>query len=170
MSQFEFTPEKTYEFLLKQANGMALLIRGLEKKKAFQHVSMAQMARELAMQGYEEINAQRDINEKLTNEIMALEAERDALKAERDDIQARLDAELANGWQGKWHKAIQCGAAVERQRDDLRAELEALKAELEAARKQEPVGYFYLLDFSDTTIYQDKLGDENFAPLYAERY
>lgn len=40
-------------------------------------------------------------------------------------------------------------------------------AELEAALKQEPVGYFYLLDFSDTTIYKDKEGDENYAPLYA---
>lgn len=41
------------------------------------------------------------------------------------------------------------------------------KPELEAARKQEPVGYFYLLDFSDTTIYQDKSKDDNFSPLYA---
>jgi hypothetical protein len=50
---------------------------------------------------------------------------------------------------------------------DMRDERDALKAELEAAREQAPVGYFYLLDFSDTTIYKDKEGDENYAPLYA---
>ena len=49
----------------------------------------------------------------------------------------------------------------------IRSERDALKAELDAARKQAPVGYFYLLDFSDTTIYKDKEGDENYAPLYA---
>ncbi len=49
----------------------------------------------------------------------------------------------------------------------LSSEKAALSAQLEAARKQEPVGYFYLLDFSDATIYQDKFGDDNFSPLYA---
>lgn len=92
-----------------------------EKQKAFQNVSMAQMARELAVQGFKEINAQRNTNEKLTNEIAALEDERDELKAERDE----LLNEIPEG----------CTPADARV---LREENHKLVAQLEEARKQEP--------------------------------
>ena len=38
MSEFTFVPSKDYDELLKQANAMALLIRSMEKQKAFQNV------------------------------------------------------------------------------------------------------------------------------------
>lgn len=79
MAQFEFTPAKDYDGLLKQANAMTMLIRSIEKQRAFQNVKIGDMARELAIQGFEEINAQRDMNERLTNEISKLERRIDEL-------------------------------------------------------------------------------------------
>ena len=73
MTQFEFTPSKDYESLLHQANAMSMLIRAMEKQKSFQNIKIGDLARELALQGYEEINAQRTTNEILTDGIDALE-------------------------------------------------------------------------------------------------
>lgn len=103
MSEFKFHPGKTYELLLKQANAMQLIIRSLEKRRHVQNVNMAEMARELALQGFEEINAQRDINEKLTNEVMALESERDALKAELEAARKQEPAVLIEGKKIFWN-------------------------------------------------------------------
>lgn len=58
-----------------------------------------------------------------------------AVTAQRDELQARLDTELANGWQSKWYKAIQCGAAVERQRDTLRDQRDELLSALIVSRE-----------------------------------
>jgi uncharacterized membrane protein YccC len=80
MAQLEFTPARDYEGLLKQASAMTMLIRSMEKQQAFQNVKIGDMARELAVQGFEEINAQRDMNEKLTNEISRLEKRIEALE------------------------------------------------------------------------------------------
>lgn len=52
---------------------MTMLIRSMEKQRSFQNIKIGDMARELAIQGFEEINAQRDMNERLTNEILELE-------------------------------------------------------------------------------------------------
>jgi hypothetical protein len=73
IEKFQFTPAKDYENLLKQANAMTMIIRSMEKQRAFQNIKVSDMARELYAQGFEEINAQRDINEKLTNELEKLE-------------------------------------------------------------------------------------------------
>lgn len=96
--------------------------------------------------------AQIEINEKLRAELGALKAKTSSMMGVGNgsgNLFVYGDADSI--------KAVQ---AIVLERD-------ALKAELEAALKQEPVGYFYLLDFSDTTIYKDKEGDENYAPLYA---
>lgn len=73
MSEFTFKPEKSYDGLLRQANAMAILIRAMEKTRTFQNLTIGEMAREIALQGFEEINAQRNTNEILTNELEVLQ-------------------------------------------------------------------------------------------------
>lgn len=73
MNEFNFKPESDYAGLLKQANAMSLLIRTMEKTKTFQSLKIGDLCRELFLQGHEEINAQRETNNRLTNEIESLE-------------------------------------------------------------------------------------------------
>lgn len=101
MTQFEFSPAKDYDGLLRQAVAMAMLIRSMEKQKAFQSIKLEDMARELALHGHEEINAQRETNSILTNEVEALEKQltvyKNALtliamdKAEFDNATAEME-------------------------------------------------------------------------------
>jgi Tfp pilus assembly protein PilN len=84
MARFEFIPAKDYDGLLRQANAMAMLIRSMEKQRSFQNVKIGDMARELAVHGFEEIDAQRDINARLTDEILKLEKRIEALQARND--------------------------------------------------------------------------------------
>jgi len=67
--EFSFKPHKEYDLLLKQANAMSLLIRSLQKCSALKDLDLQRLNREMAAQGFEEINAQRETNEILTNEL-----------------------------------------------------------------------------------------------------
>lgn len=73
MAQFNFTPANNYDGLLKQAKAMASLIRSMEQQRSAQNVRISNLEREIAVQGSEEINAQRTTNAVLTNDVEVLE-------------------------------------------------------------------------------------------------
>lgn len=81
-----FTPDKTYEGLLKQANALHTLVNAMEKTKTFQSVKIEQLNRELCIQGFEEINAQRETNRLLTETIEFLDQRVDELQEEKQKI------------------------------------------------------------------------------------
>ena len=82
MSNFEYTPSKNYDLLVKQFRSMAQLVRALEAEGTMlkKHVSL--LENQLALSSDTEINALREANEQLTGDLLAKEVERDALKAE----------------------------------------------------------------------------------------
>lgn len=59
----DFKPHETYEGLLKQARAFHLLVNAMEKTKTFQSLKIEQLSRELSIQGFEEIEAQRKTKE-----------------------------------------------------------------------------------------------------------
>jgi len=70
----KFTPDPTYEGLLKQANAMSLLINTLEARTSLQEINIQKLYRELCVQSYDEMNSLRDTIHILTNEVESLEA------------------------------------------------------------------------------------------------
>jgi hypothetical protein len=68
-SGFSFTPSDNYNLLLKQAFAMSSLIRSLERQRSIQRHSIDVLQQELSAVSRTEIDALRNTNEVLTNEV-----------------------------------------------------------------------------------------------------
>lgn len=64
----EFKPSKDYDLLLKQANAMHTLVNALERQVSHKDGQIKDFNTLLVQCSFEEINAERAINEQLTNE------------------------------------------------------------------------------------------------------
>lgn len=68
-----FVPSKTYEGLLKQANSLHTLASSQERRISMLNASIEKLTRDYAAIGQDAMNAEREINQQLTNYVEELE-------------------------------------------------------------------------------------------------
>lgn len=71
----KFEPSKTYDGLLKQAKALYTLASSQERRITMLNASMEQLTRDYNAIGQDAINAERDINQQLTDYVDELEGE-----------------------------------------------------------------------------------------------
>lgn len=89
--EFTFVAATDYETLLSQAKSMASLIRAMEKTKTFQATQLQELSRELSLLGREEIDAEKQTNERLTGEVERLEQEVQGLRTLVNSLEVELN-------------------------------------------------------------------------------
>jgi chromosome segregation ATPase len=80
--EMNFTPSHTYEGLLRQANALRRLVDSLEARLEIQAAQLDTLTRQLAASDSAAIEAERDTNALLTEQVLQLESENEQLRAQ----------------------------------------------------------------------------------------
>lgn len=80
-----FTPHPTYEGLLRQARAMDRIIKSMEATRSHLRDTNDQLVRQFLLIGVDEVEAERNTNEILTNE-------NEKLRARVDELEHRIAA------------------------------------------------------------------------------
>ena len=104
-----FIPQNDYEGLLAQAKAMHRIIEAMEKSKSIQGRTVDDLTRQLLICGKDHLESEREANQRLTDQVLKLEQERDQLKVTLEIVTNELESWKATEEDLESIRAIQIG-------------------------------------------------------------